>query len=701
MTVTKKLIGRLPILLGEYDSTKTYSKKQRVTLYGSEFESKIDNNDTVPATVSGTTMTVNNTNWQIVSNGTEAFLAGEKLKIINLVDNPEFVATETDVDGRLLSSVDHKGNKTIYGDANIKGNLNVDNGIKVKGVDVNDGLKYKQDKEDGKGLVDVEFAKRVKITNDIEDRLELKLDSDTRIISYRDSDGKLHENAGLDTTDINATSVNVGDLKLKNKNDLKTVLKEEHFIGNFDWSDDKFVELPKPNVAAKINLIVDHLATAKGQNIKGYMEYWDKLGNYFKKPIILNAQGASSIQWWIKNQTIDINDGSTIKFGNWRPFDSFHLKKFYIDSFRGQCIVGYWLTEQVYKTRPLGQQRPNDYLKTGSTTTNGSGTFASDFETGALFHPDGFPVMTYLNGALQGLYTFCIKKDRSNYEMNKKNHLQIHLDGIIGSATLWSGVINYTQFEIRNPKINKDIDGKKYDGDNPKEPSADFQDTKDAITRISNAYNAMKDNPTKESFESYFNVPFYIDKVLISNAIWDQDGFWKNWQWHTWNGKIWCPTLYDLDSIFGMRPDGMSIVPAGEKCTIEQHPTAWTNTNTVLGLNSQNGDLLWKLYSTEIKARYKELRDNGVFTTDNIVGLLRKWLNMCGYDNIKTDLEECCAYNGVPQTPSYRDGSKTYEKKPTTEGFYNSVPRVKAWLDEHFAYLDEVFEYNVNSASNK
>jgi hypothetical protein len=150
-----------------------------------------------------------------------------------------------------------------------------------------------------------------------------------------------------------------------------------------------------------------------------------------------------------------------------------------------------------------------------------------------------------------------------------------------------------------------------------------------------------------------------------------------------------------------MRPDGMSIVPAGEKCTIEKHPTAWTNTNTVLGLNSKNGDLLWKLYSTEIKARYKELRDNGVFTTDNIVGLLRKWLNMCGYDNLKTDLEECCAYNGVPQTPSYRDGSKTYEKKPTTEGFYNSVPRVKAWLDEHFAYLDEVFEYNVNSASNK
>lgn len=692
MTVTKKLIGRLPILLGEYDSTKTYNKKQRVTLYGSEFESKIDNNNTVPATVSGTTMTVNNANWQIVSNGTEAFLAGEKLKIINLVDNPEFVAIETDVDGSLLSSVDNKGNKTIYGDANIKGNLNVDNDIKIKGVVINDGLKNKQDKEDGKGLVDTEFAKSVKVTDDIEDRLELKLDSDKRIISYRDSDGKLHENAGFNTTDINATSVNVGDLKLKNKNDLKTVLKEEHFIGNFDWSDDKFVELPKPNVAAKINLIVDHLATAKGQNIKGYMEYWDKLGNYFKKPIILNAQGASSIQWWIKNQAIDINDGSTIKFGKWRPFDSFHLKKFYIDAFRGQCIVGYWLYEEVIKTRPFGKRRPYDYYNSNNSSTNGSGTFIQDFESGALCHPDGFPAMVYLNGKLQGLYVFCIKKDRDNYQMSKKNHLNIHLDGIISIH----GETDYTQFEVRNPKINKDINGNKYDGDNPTEPSDDFKDTKDAIKRLMNApFNI----DTKEKFESYFNVPLYIDYILFSNVIWNNDGFWKNWQYITYDGNKWFIMPYDLDCIFGSGPTGM-MIPAGEKISAaESNSSNWTNTNITLGLGDNNvvGKQLRTLYWDDIKARYKELREKGIFETNHIVGLLERWIDMCGYDNLKTDLEDCCAYNGVPQTPSYRDGTKTYEQKPRTGGFYNSIPRVKKWLDKHFEYIDGIFEYTTTA----
>ena len=49
--IEKKLIGKLPVLLGEYDSTKTYSKRQRVTLYGSEFESLIDNNSYAPATL--------------------------------------------------------------------------------------------------------------------------------------------------------------------------------------------------------------------------------------------------------------------------------------------------------------------------------------------------------------------------------------------------------------------------------------------------------------------------------------------------------------------------------------------------------------------------------------------------------------------------------------------------------------------------
>lgn len=675
MTVTKKLIGRLPILIGEYDSTKAYNKKQRVTLYGSEFESKVDNNSIAPATLNNGNLTINTDNWRVVSNGSEAFLAGEKIKHFNEEDNPEFVSVNSDSDGKLLESTDTKGNKVFYADVEIKGNINCNSLTS----EIKKTLGNKVDKEEGKSLINKTFADNIDYVEDPEKRLDAQIDSDGRVLSYRDKDGVFHENVGIDTRSLLVNN------------------KPITYGAAFDWSKENFVEIPIPSVAAKVNLIVERLATAKGQNIKGYIEFWDKSGNYFKKPIKLNAQGSSSMDYWKKNQAIDIDDGSTIKFGNWVPQDSFHIKKFYIDAFRGQCIVGYWLTEQVYKSNSLGKQRPYDYLNKNNNSANGSGSFRDDFESGALCHPDGFPVILYLNGVLQGLYAFCLKKHRDNYQMKKNNHLQIHLDGVLGSGSIWNGGVAWNMFEIRNPKIDKNINGKKYDGDNPSEPSSYFQDTKDAITRLSKAYADISANKTKQKFEEYFNVPFYIDYVLISNVLYNFDGFTKNWQWVTWDGKIWCPLLYDLDSIFGMFWNGTRVIPAGDYRTIDEgeDTTDVTNTNECLGLLSFNGKLLKDLYLSDIKERYKELRDNNIFTTENIVGLLQKWLKKCGYDNLNTDINICCSVDGVPQTPSYRDGSLKYSMNPSSGGFYNSILRVKTWLNEHFKYLDTIFEYTI------
>jgi hypothetical protein len=463
------------------------------------------------------------------------------------------------------------------------------------------------------------------------------------------------------------------------------------------------VEIPMPTSCALINIGVDSQAGAKGLDIETTLEfYWG--GYYFKKPIILNAQGDSSMTYWIKNQGFDINDGSNIKVGSWIPQDSFHLKKFYIDVFRGQSVVAYWLTEQVYQTRPYGERRPWDYLNNGTTTTNGIGKFKQDFDTGALSHPDGFPVHVFFNGKDAGIYSFNLKKHRDNYLMKKDSSKNIILDGKIGSAEMFLGTIDWTAFEIRNPKSLKTVDGNKYDGDHPTEitgdPSVDATtaQVKGYIERLSGAYTAINNNKTKATFEEYFLPNFFIDYFLISNVVWHQDGFWKNWIWCTWDGNKWAPTIYDLDSIFGMYPNGTYIVPAGEYQNPGANVEAWTNTNTLLGSNVHIASQLWYLYKEDIKLRYKELRDSGVFTTENIVGLLEKWLNKLGYDNLKNDIENVCAYEGTPQTPSYRNGEGNYEKHPNTGGFYNSIMRVKEWLDEHFTYLDSanIFNYNQN-----
>ena len=144
--------------------------------------------------------------------------------------------------------------------------------------------------------------------------------------------------------------------------------------------------------------------------------------------------------------------------------------------------------------------------------------------------------------------------------------------------------------------------------------------------------------------------------------------------------------------------NGTHIVPAGEYIPPRtQGVESWTNTNTLLGTEGGITDQLWLIYNQEIKARYKELRDNGIFSTDNIVKLLEKWLDSVGYDNLKNDIESVCADEDIPQTPSYRDGEETYSQYPTTGGFYNSILRVRRWLDEHFAYLDSANVLNYNN----
>lgn len=579
----------------------------------------------------------------------------ELLDIFSLQENPEYLAVENDAEGRVLSATNADGSHYIHN---------------AKSETIPEEFEHIEDPEG---------------------RMEIISDAENKVLSYRGSDGVLNENVG-----IRAKMLNLSDEGLNN---LAKELKSKG-IDTIDWSDSDFVELPLPRSCAIVNITTPSQAVTKSANINCSIEFWDKDGNYFKKPIILNAQGSSSMGYDIKNQAIDITDGSKIKFGNWCPMDSFHIKKYYIDVFRGQCIVGYWLGEQMYKTRQYGKQRPYDYLRTQpSYNGSASGTFATDYNSGALCHPDGFPVKVFFNWKNAGIYAFNLKKDRSNYNCKKDNQKNIILDGIIGTSFFTAngdlaqkgeeGETIWGDFEVRNPKIKKDIDGNDYDGDMPKEPSDSYAIAKEAIKNFTKVIPSVKaaisDEDKKKQFEASFNLDFLIDYDLQGQVIYNYDGYRKNWIWCCWDGKLWTPTFYDQDSIFGQHWNGASNVDG---------------TEVILGSDeSLPTSILHSLYKSEMDKRYKELRDKKIFDVDNIVGLLNKWVNLCGYDNLKEDITEIVVsdVNGksVPSTPSYRDGTLTYPSNPTTGGWYNSVNRVQLWLIERIKYLDEYFNYNV------
>lgn len=619
----------------------------------------------------------------------------ELLDVFSLQENPEYLAVETDEEGKILSATNPDGSHYIH---NAKSET-----------------------------IPEEFSH----IEDPEGRTEITTDAEDKILGYRDSEGTRHEHK------ISAKHLELSDEAAKEVNEAfkSAGIKMDN---PSDFSKESHVELPIPRIAAHVRIYALKLPTTKTDDIEAEIEYNDKDGNYFRKPVILNSQGSSSMNYIDKttgekgNLSIDLNDGSEIKFGDFPTQDSFHLKKYYIDAFRGQCIVGYWLMEEVYQSRTIGAQYPYDYIRRTDSLLSATGKINKDFFTGAKCHPDGFPIeITFINKKTGeetwiGVYAWNLKKSKEVYYCDKKNASNIILDGVISKETLFGGTVQWNQFEIRNPKSLKTINGSKYDGDNPQELSDTDEfskKVKDAIVRLSNLTSDLALSNTQETFKKYLITDAFIDYILVSDVLYNFDGYTKNWIWCTWDGLLWCPTLYDVDSIFGSHWNGTHIMVNTDKYT--------PNDERTFGFRA--------LFADEIKQRYAELRNKKVFDVDNIVSLLSKWLNMVGYDNLKKDLTK---YN---ETPSYRDSklneqwmqvpwgdgnekefdeSTTYAKDqyckylgfvfqattsvtgvppvkelysslPNVGGCYNSMQRVSNWLTSRIKTLDNIYKYNI------
>lgn len=716
----------------------------------------------------------------------------ELLDIFSLKDNEEYLAVEQDAEGKVLSATNPDGSHYIY---NAKSET-----------------------------IPTEFEH----IEDPEGRTEITTDAENKVMSYRDSSGKKHEH------DMEVTNLEVSNLNLQGNsiNNIQDALKANGFDVKtpIDWSDKKDIHIPIPNFAI-INISSsvprEQITKKSGLGTIGKdcdvpvrMQFWDLNGNYFSKQITISAQGDSSMLMKIKNNAFDFTDGTSIKFGNWVSQDSFHLKKYYIDAFRGQSIVGYNLMEEIYKQHPVGNQKPFSYLLNQTTSMAGIGDISLDMNNAALCHPDGFPIIEYWNGEYGGVYTMALKKHCSNYNMNKKEAKNIILDGTINNDTLFGGIIDWTAFEVKNPKdlycvttkevsgwsyvsldnINDsgeiaqignsytevedkpsdfdndyivktygdnppkylyrkskdkyykliELSGKvyvKYDGDNPKElidSSMPYYDAnnkdhirtdavKKSIIRLSKIKSVLVENKTKSKFEEYFNVPFFIDYFLHMQVC-AHNNWSKNWIWVSYDGNIWCPTDYDNDSIFGQLSDGTS-------CWMPSDLIHSTKDNEGFSLTN----FLYDLYNIDIESKYKELRNAKVFNAQEISSMMNNWVERIGYEQLKKEHEYCrkqeCPVpsyrdEGTPlnwsiggegdgtlysntttynkndvvliKTPNYPNRKYTcqidgtigiyptnYKNYPNFGGFYNSIYRVRKWVEERITKLDEIFKYNV------
>lgn len=567
----------------------------------------------------------------------------ERTSHLSTIENDEYLSVETDAEGKVIGYIAPDGSHYLY---------------KVNSETIPTEFEHIEDPEG---------------------RIEIITDADDKVMSYRDADGKKHEH------DMEITNLDVSNLNLKGNsvNNIQDALKANGFDTKHptDWSNSSFIQIPEPRFAI-INITnIDSMPTTKTDNKKAFLEFWDMSGNYFKKHAILNAQGNSSLGFVKKNVAIDLCDDEWIgdntpkvRIGNWVPQDSFHLKAYYTDFFRGVGAVSYKLYDQIVRTRGNMYDRPwkkalIDMSKIGTTTKSLGNPYIGDYslltDTGARCFPDGFPVAVYLKGEFYGIFSFQLKKHRDNYHLNKSIAENIHLDGELGT-TIFGGKenIDWSTFEIRNPKNIYAIGGNKYDADINQEEIAgeeevnawiaagqlpdgteisskikknlqltakvkkyikNFADVIPALTSASEIYETSSKSEEdlkafKDVYEKYFDKENLIDYIIVSDLIKNSDGFWKNWQWFTYDGTKWWVGLYDCDMSFGGHFLGNQITDVLNNHLVQSQ-----------SLKLPTG-FITKYYATELNARYKQLADLNIASAENIFRLLQDWCMRIGTD---------------------------------------------------------------------
>lgn len=615
----------------------------------------------------------------------------ERTAHLSTIENDEYLSVETDAEGKVIGYIAPDGSHYLY---------------KVKSE-----------------TIPTEFGH----IEDPEKRMEITTDKEGKVLSYRDSQGKKHEH------DMEATNLEVSNLNLQGNSvyNIQDALKANGFNVKTpaDWSEyitqngDYPLNIPTPR-CARLNIIsssdltklskVGLAGAVKGKNydIPAVVEFWDMQGNYFKKNSYISGQGSSSMNYIKKSIALDLfdsevgGDSFSVKFGEWVPQDSFHLKAYYTDPFRGMCVIGYSIYNDIVKTRGLEKDYVwkrallnTDAITPTNPIVNGKKEVLLYTESGARCFPDGFPCMVFQNGEFWGLYSFQLKKHRSNYCLNKKTAEHIHLDGNISETSLFnangdSSLIQWKNiykvgFEIRNPKSLYLMDGSEYDADlnsgelidetsefydeskhktsaKVKKYIIDFSKTLATIKAAEDVYLGNKTDENlkaiKDTLETYFDSENLIDYLITCDLLRNTDGFADNWQWVTYNGVKWYVCLYDVDATLGnhwqpvqtINPplDGKHVTQIISKISMMKYITTY--------------------YVSELEERYAYLRKNGIIDADRIVTKIRDWMLRFG-------------------------GQYAYEleaNKWTDFVKNDNIFRVHKWIITEINNLDKVYHYN-------
>ena len=271
----------------------------------------------------------------------------------------------------------------------------------------------------------------------------------------------------------------------------------------------------------------------------------------------IKVQGSSSLAYDKKNYTINFykDSGYSSKMGldvGWGKQNKYCLKANWIDKTHARNIVTAKLAGEMQRKYGLFNMAPNN---------------------GAV---DGFPIEIYINGEFHGLYTMNIPKDAWMFGMDEDNPNHI----VIGGEN-WNDPVLFKEIPADFSDWSVEI-------------GSESEETLAKIQRLVAFVRDSSDDEFRKNFGQYLDLDSTLNYYVMMHYCWMQDNWGKNMLLATYDGNVWYPSLYDLDTTWGTHWSGTKLYDYENALLSATKSILW--------------DKMERLFKEEIAQRYFELR---------------------------------------------------------------------------------------------
>ena len=356
----------------------------------------------------------------------------------------------------------------------------------------------------------------------------------------------------------------------------------------------------------------------------------------------IKIQGASSAGYPKKNFTVkffkdaDLESKLKVDLG-WGKENKYCMKANYVDSSQARNVIGAKLFAEVVASR--------ENINPGLLNAPNYGVI------------DGYPVLVYINDEFHGIYTMNIPKDDWMFGM----------EGDEGSkeallmADQWSESV----------RLKEEI-GETYEGSGWEVEYCSTDDdswVKESFNELIALINCGDNERIKAELADHLDIEAAIDNMLFTYFISAADNLAKNVLWATYDGKVWIPSMYDMDGTFGIYFNGQ---PLGTNTAYDAVPNCPTvNAAGYIGLEptaSKLYTILIQCFADEVEARWRFLRQD-ILTVENASKIFDEF------------------FEKIPKEVYGQD----FEKWPYVPYFDNNLKSMYRFLEAHTPRLDRFF----------